>query len=118
MPFTEFKLIQPMVDALRHAGYVNTTPVQAAVIPPALRGKDVIGQAQTGTGKTCAFLVPFMNRWRPHKLKGPIGLVMLPTRELVHAGGDSRPSSWPRASRFRTVAIYGGTGYAEADSTG
>ena len=43
----------------------------------------MIGQAQTGTGKTAAFLLPFLNRWRPHKLKGPIGLVMTPTRELA-----------------------------------
>ncbi len=43
----------------------------------------MIGQAQTGTGKTAAFVLPFLNRWRPHKLKGPIGLVMTPTRELA-----------------------------------
>ena len=43
----------------------------------------MIGQAQTGTGKTAAFLIPFLNRWRPHKLKGPIGVVMTPTRELA-----------------------------------
>jgi ATP-dependent RNA helicase DeaD len=109
LAFTEFKLIQPMVDALRHAGYVNTTPVQAAVIPPALRGKDVIGQAQTGTGKTCAFLVPFMNRWRPHKLKGPIGLVMLPTRELAMQVAEEAMKLAP-SGKFRTVAVYGGTG--------
>jgi ATP-dependent RNA helicase DeaD len=109
LAFTEFKLIQPVVDALRHAGYVNTTPVQAAVIPPALRGKDVIGQAQTGTGKTCAFLVPFMNRWRPHKLKGPIGLVMLPTRELAMQVAEEAMKLAP-SGKFRTVAVYGGTG--------
>jgi ATP-dependent RNA helicase DeaD len=109
LAFTEFKLIQPVVDALRHAGYKNTTPVQGAVIPPALRGKDVIGQAQTGTGKTCAFLVPFMNRWRPHKLKGPIGLVMLPTRELALQVALEAEKLAP-SGRFRTVAVYGGTG--------
>ncbi len=109
LAFTEFKLIQPMVDALRHAGYTNTTPVQGAVIPPALRGKDVIGQAQTGTGKTCAFLVPFMNRWRPHKLKGPIGLIMLPTRELALQVAQEAEKLAP-SGRFRTVAVYGGTG--------
>lgn len=109
LAFTEFKLIQPVVDALRHAGYTNTTPVQGAVIPPALRGKDVIGQAQTGTGKTCAFLVPFMNRWRPHKLKGPIGLVMLPTRELAMQVAEEAKKLAP-SGRFNTVAVYGGTG--------
>jgi ATP-dependent RNA helicase DeaD len=109
LPFTEFKLIQPVVDALKHAGYTNTTPVQGAVIPPALRGKDVIGQAQTGTGKTCAFLVPFMNRWRPHKLKGPIGLVMLPTRELAMQVAEEAKKLAP-SGRFNTVAVYGGTG--------
>src|SRR6185312_4950697 len=81
--FADMNLIKPLFDAIEHAGYKTATPVQSAVIPLAMRGKDVIGQAQTGTGKTAAFLVPFLNRWRPHKLKGPIGLVMCPTRELA-----------------------------------
>src|SRR3954468_6949154 len=81
--FADMKLMRPLYDAVTMAGYVHPTPVQEAVIPVAMKGQDVIGQAQTGTGKTAAFLLPFMNRWRPHKFKGPIGLVMTPTRELA-----------------------------------
>ncbi len=110
IPFTDLKLITPLMQALTHVGYSRCTPVQAAVIPPALKGKDVIGQAQTGTGKTAAFLIPFMNRWRPHALKGPIGLVMLPTRELCMQVATEAVKLAP-SKKFRTVAIYGGTGY-------
>jgi len=110
IPFTDLKLITPLMQALTHVGYSRCTPVQAAVIPPALKGKDVIGQAQTGTGKTAAFLIPFMNRWRPHTLKGPIGLVMLPTRELCMQVATEAVKLAP-SKKFRTVAVYGGTGY-------
>jgi ATP-dependent RNA helicase DeaD len=105
--FADMNLIKPLFDAIEHAGYKTATPVQSAVIPLAMRGKDVIGQAQTGTGKTAAFLVPFMNRWRPHKLKGPIGLVMCPTRELALQVAQEAEKLAP-SRRFRTVAVYGG----------
>jgi ATP-dependent RNA helicase DeaD len=107
VPYADFGLIRPLADALAHAGYQFTTPVQAAVIPKALRGKDVIGQAQTGTGKTAAFLVPFLNRWRPHNYRGPIGLVMCPTRELALQVSREAEKLAP-SRRFRTVAVYGG----------
>jgi ATP-dependent RNA helicase DeaD len=107
--FDQLKLIVPLMQAVKLAGYKSCTPVQAAVIPPAMLGKDVIGQAQTGTGKTCAFLLPFMNRWRPHKTKGSIGLVMAPTRELALQVSREAEKLSP-SSHFRTVAVYGGTG--------
>jgi ATP-dependent RNA helicase DeaD len=105
--YADLKLITPLMDAIRHAGYEYATPVQAAVIPKAMRGKDVIGQAQTGTGKTAAFLIPFLNRWRPHKRKGPIGLVMCPTRELALQVATEAEKLAP-SRHFRTVAVYGG----------
>jgi ATP-dependent RNA helicase DeaD len=107
MTFLDLNLMRPLQDALDHASYVHPTPVQEAVIPVALRGKDVIGQAQTGTGKTAAFLLPFMNRWRPHRLKGPIGLVMTPTRELALQVATEADMLAP-SRRFRTIAVYGG----------
>jgi ATP-dependent RNA helicase DeaD len=107
MTFADLKLIRPLFEAITHAGYEHPTPVQEAVIPVAMRGKDVIGQAQTGTGKTAAFLVPFMNRWRPHTLKGPIGLVMTPTRELALQVATEAEKLAP-SRKFRTVAVYGG----------
>jgi ATP-dependent RNA helicase DeaD len=97
------------MDAIAHAGYLHPTPIQEAVIPPGLRGRDVIGQAQTGTGKTVAFLVPFLNRWRPHTLKGPIGLVMTPTRELALQIATEAEKLAP-SRKFRCVPVYGGTG--------
>jgi ATP-dependent RNA helicase DeaD len=105
--FADMKLIRPLAEAVDQAGYKFCTPVQAVVIPLAMRGKDVIGQAQTGTGKTAAFLLPLMNRWRPHNLKGPIGLVMCPTRELALQVSQEAVKLAP-SRRFRTVAVYGG----------
>ncbi|MCZ2344217.1 MAG: DEAD/DEAH box helicase, partial [Bacteroidales bacterium] len=107
--YSDLKLIKPLQHAITQAGYTHTTPVQAAVIPKAMRGMDVIGQAQTGTGKTAAFLIPFLNRWRPHPLAGPIGLVMCPTRELALQVAKEAEKLAP-SSKFRTVAVYGGTG--------
>jgi len=109
MTFADLKLNRAVLDALTHANYTHPTPIQEAVIPPALAGKDVIGQAQTGTGKTAAFVLPFLSRWRPHKLKGPIGLVMTPTRELaLQVAKESERLSPSR--HFRVVPVYGGTG--------
>ncbi|QEL16984.1 DEAD/DEAH box helicase [Limnoglobus roseus] len=105
--FADLKLIRPLFDAIEHAGYKFATPVQGAVIPHAMGGRDVIGQAQTGTGKTAAFLIPFLNRWRPHTMKGPIGLIMCPTRELAVQVANEAVKLAP-SSRFRTVPVYGG----------
>ena len=107
--YADMNLNRPLMDAIRQAGYTHATPVQAAVIPVAMRGQDVIGQAQTGTGKTAAFLLPFMNRWRPHKLKGPIAVVMCPTRELAMQVAGEGVKLAP-SKLFRTVPVYGGAG--------
>jgi ATP-dependent RNA helicase DeaD len=109
MTFADLKLNRAVLDAIAHAGYTHPTPIQEAVIPPALTGQDVIGQAQTGTGKTAAFILPFLSRWRPHKLKGPIGLVMTPTRELALQVAKESEKLAP-SRYFRTVPVYGGTG--------
>lgn len=109
MTFADLGLMRPLMDAVNAAGYQHPTPIQEAVIPPALRAKDVIGQAQTGTGKTAAFLIPFLNRWRPHNLKGPIGVVMTPTRELALQIANEAEKLAP-SSKFRCVPVYGGTG--------
>ena len=109
MTFADLKLNRAVLDALDHSGYTHPTPIQEAVIPPALAGKDVIGQAQTGTGKTAAFSLPFLARWRPHKMKGPIGLVMTPTRELALQVAKEAEKLAP-SRHCRVVAVYGGTG--------
>jgi ATP-dependent RNA helicase DeaD len=100
--------LQPSVlAALERVEYRIPTPIQAALIPHALRGRDVIGQAQTGTGKTAAFLIPFFNSWRDNNEPGPQMLVLTPTRELsVQVAEDAHNLSPSR--HCRALPIYGG----------
>ena len=81
--FTELPLCSALQQKLAAARFITPTPIQASAIPHALEGKDVIGTAQTGTGKTLAFLIPvleMLRRERSHKISA---LVLLPTRELA-----------------------------------
>src|SRR5437868_5602838 len=105
--FQSLSLSSPILAALHRARYVEPTPIQAAFIPVALTGRDVIGQAQTGTGKTAAFLLPFLNHWRDTNEPGPQALVLAPTRELVvQVSEEARKLSPSR--HCRTIPIYGG----------
>src|SRR5260370_20109555 len=81
--FHALKLSSSILAALHRASYLEPTPIQAALIPEAVAGRDVIGQAQTRPGKTAAFLLPFLNRWRDNNQPCPQALVLAPTRELV-----------------------------------
>ena len=96
-----------LLEALDRIGYQEPTPIQAAFIPEALTGRDVIGQAQTGTGKTAAFLLPFFNSWREEETAGPQAIVLAPTRELVVQVAEEATKLAP-CPNCRTVAIYGG----------
>jgi ATP-dependent RNA helicase DeaD len=100
------------LSALDRASYHEPTPIQAALIPQALSGRDVIGQAQTGTGKTAAFLLPFLNGWKDNNLPGPQALVLAPTRELVVQVGEEARKLAP-SRHCRTVPIYGGQRFRE-----
>ncbi len=80
--FSELKLSQALQQQLSDAGFITPTPVQAAAIPPALEGQDILATAQTGTGKTLSFLIPLIERM-PAGAKGTAALVLLPTRELA-----------------------------------
>src|SRR5947208_15047897 len=93
--------------ALQRAAYHEPTPIQAAFIPHAVTGRDVIGQAQTGTGKTAAFLLPFFNTWRDNNQPGPQALVVAPTRELVVQVAEEANKLAP-SRHCRAVPIYGG----------
>src|SRR5437773_12554178 len=105
--FHNLQLTSPLLAALARARYHQPTPIQAALIPHALTGRDVIGQAQTGTGKTAAFLLPFMEAWRDTNEPGPQALVLAPTRELaVQVCEEARKLAPSR--HFRALAIYGG----------
>src|SRR4051794_29807979 len=96
--------------ALDRIGYIEPTPIQTAFIPEALRGRDVIGQAQTGTGKTAAFLLPFFNTWREEDAAGagsPRAIVLAPTRELVVQVAEEAHKLAP-SPHCRVLPIYGG----------
>ena len=82
MLFSELGLQAAMLDAVAELGYKEPTPIQASAIPQILEGRDVIGSAQTGTGKTAAFALPILSTLGSHA-PGPRCLVLEPTRELA-----------------------------------
>jgi ATP-dependent RNA helicase RhlE len=81
--FFEFVISPSLKEQLSGAGFVKATPVQAAAIPPGVQGKDVVATAQTGTGKTLAFLIPILERLLQDGPRGVAALVLVPTRELA-----------------------------------
>src|SRR6516225_4261623 len=105
--FQTLSLSSPILAALQRAAYHEPTPIQAAFIPLALSGRDVIGQAQTGTGKTAAFLLPFLNSWHDKNQPGPEALVLAPTRELVVQVAEEAQKLAP-SRHCRAIPIYGG----------
>ncbi len=109
MHFSELNLSDPLQQAIRAVGYQETTPIQTQAIPPGLQGHDIIGCAQTGTGKTAAFLLPAFARLlqNHNKTKNPRLVVLAPTRELViQVSEEARKLAAHTA--LRTVAVYGG----------
>ncbi|GLQ99559.1 DEAD/DEAH box helicase [Dyella mobilis] len=114
--FTQFDLHPLLQKGLDEAGFARCTPIQALTLPVALTGRDVAGQAQTGTGKTCAFLVALMNRLlsqpavAERKDSDPRALVIAPTRELaIQIEKDAKNIG--RYAGLRTALIYGGVDY-------
>src|SRR5437763_6933337 len=105
--FRALSLSPELIASLDRVGYQDPTPIQAAFIPEVLSGRDVIGQAQTGTGKTAAFVLPFLNGWRDDNRPGPQAIVMAPTRELVVQVSEETVKLSPNR-HCRTLAIYGG----------
>src|SRR5919106_6732748 len=83
MPFTQLNLNPAIVKAIKELGFVRPTPIQSEAIPPALLGRDVIATAQTGSGKTAAFLIPIVNRLIDRPRRTTRALVLAPTRELA-----------------------------------
>ena len=111
MNFRDLGLTAPILKALTQAGYTDPTPIQRKAIPPALAGRDVLGCAQTGTGKTCAFAAPILQR-----LSGPMprprvirALILTPTRELAIQIQDSF-TAYGRNLPLRSAVIFGGVG--------
>jgi ATP-dependent RNA helicase RhlE len=112
MSFSILGLSGPLCTPLERLGYVRPTPVQAASIPLALTGSDVLARAQTGTGKTAAFGLPMIDRLvvrggRPAAARGPRGLVLVPTRELAIQVHQAL-TRYGAAVDLRAAAIFGG----------
>ena len=111
MNFRDLGLTAPILKALTQAGYTDPTPIQRKAIPPALAGRDVLGCAQTGTGKTCAFAAPILQRLsgRVPKPRALRALILTPTRELAIQIQDSF-AAYGRNLPLRCAVIFGGVG--------
>ena len=119
MSFQELRLAKPIVRAVAAQGYSTPTPIQALAIPETLAGRDVLGCAQTGTGKTCAFALPILHRLagelsengkplrRPAHGRAPRALVLCPTRELASQIFDSF-CTYGRNLKLRHTVVFGG----------
>ena len=105
--FAALGLSQPLIQALLDVGYESPTPIQEQTIPLLLAGGDVIGQAQTGTGKTAAFALPILQKL-DLTASGPQALVLTPTRELAIQVAEAVHSYAKHLGRARAVPIYGG----------
>ena len=113
MTFQELGLNEPILRALADQGYEQPSPIQAKAIPPALTGRDVLGCAQTGTGKTCAFAAPILQQLSGRKAQGrPIrALILTPTRELALQIQESF-EAYGKYLPLRSTVIFGGVGQA------
>ena len=109
MSFKDLNLIEPLQRALAKEGYTTPTPIQLKSIPELLHGKDIIGIAQTGTGKTAAFVLPILQRMTEKYPRVLRTLVLAPTRELAAQIGDSF-SAYGAFLKFRHTVIFGGVG--------
>lgn len=108
--FETLNLSEPILQAIAEQGYFSPTPIQAEVIPVFMTGKDLVGQAQTGTGKTAAFALPVLEKIDLSCCE-PQVLVLTPTRELANQVRESFKKYAVHLEGLRTVAIYGGLEY-------
>jgi len=109
--FSDLNLIAPLLKALDDVGYETPSPIQALTIPLILDGKDVLGQAQTGTGKTAAFALPLLSKIDV-KLKATQVLVLAPTRELAIQVAEAFQTYAKHMKDFHVAPIYGGQDYS------
>ncbi|MGO1720985.1 MAG: DEAD/DEAH box helicase, partial [Luteimonas sp.] len=110
--FSDLDLPAPLMRALADVGYESPSPIQAATIPPLLEGRDVLGQAQTGTGKTAAFALPILARLDARSKK-PQALVLAPTRELAIQVAEAFQTYAQHLPGFQVLPVYGGQGYGQ-----
>ena len=110
MSFSALGLSEQMLEGVKAMGYAEPTPIQLRAIPLILTGKDVIGSAQTGTGKTAAFALPILSKLGQHQPVGPRALILEPTRELA-AQVETAVRDYARFTNLKVSVVYGGVGY-------
>ncbi len=108
--FNQLALNKPILQILDEVGYETPSPIQAQTIPLLLAGRDLVGQAQTGTGKTAAFALPILNRLEL-KQKDPQVLVLVPTRELAIQVAEAFQKYATHLKGFHVLPVYGGQDY-------
>ena len=111
MKFNQFNLDARLFEGIKRAGFLDATPIQEKAIPIALAGHDMIATAQTGTGKTAAFILPILNKLLAGKLRHSRALIITPTRELAEQIHQTVKQLRP-SKRIRSVSVYGGVGAA------
>lgn len=107
--FDDFKFNKQVLSAIADAGYTEPTPVQQKAIPPILNGQDVMGIAQTGTGKTAAYVLPIIMKLKYAQGEHPRALIVSPTRELAMQI-EENIRAYSKYTDLRTVVLYGGLG--------
>jgi ATP-dependent RNA helicase RhlE len=115
MPFSKLGLTPALLNGVKAMGYTDPTPIQLRAIPIVLGGGDLIGSAQTGTGKTAAFALPVLARLGKHEARGPRVLVLEPTRELA-AQVETAFRDFGRFTDIRATVVHGGVGYGRQRS--
>ena len=105
MLFEQLGLIEPIMKALKTEGYTQPTPIQEQSIPEVLQGKDLLGCAQTGTGKTAAFIIPILEKLEV--ISKPQVLILVPTRELALQVSEEARKLSPH-NNLQVAAVYGG----------
>lgn len=112
MPFSQFNLHPSLVKAVTALGFKTATPIQTQAIPPALEGRDILGCAQTGSGKTVAFALPVLHQLLTKEGDGLRALILVPTRELaVQVERTFKDCS--RYTRFKTAVVIGGVSHSQ-----
>lgn len=109
MSFDQFNLDSRINTSVQRAGFINPTPIQSSAIPPAMAGHDLIATAQTGTGKTAAFVLPILQKLLSDPLQGTRVLIITPTRELAEQIHQA-VNQLSYGTKIRSAAIYGGVG--------
>ena len=112
MAFSNLGLSEKLLEGVKAMGYIDPTPIQLRAIPLVLSGKDVIGSAQTGTGKTAAFALPILSKLDRHNPVGPRALILEPTRELA-AQVETAVRDYSRFTDLKISVVYGGVGYGK-----